>query len=54
VRVDLAYALNPTRYLGYSRDLTIQDLLNCGSTNCPSTPQRLSHFQIFFSIGQAF
>ena len=60
VRVDLAYALNPPRYLGYSTDLTTQDLLQCNpnqSNNpafCTPGPQRLSHFQFFFSIGQAF
>ncbi len=54
VRVDLAYALNPTRYMGYSTNLTIQQLIACGTTQCPSTPQQLGHFQFFFSIGQAF
>src|SRR5581483_11266106 len=53
VRVDLAYALNPTRYMGFSRNLTIQQLINCG-TSCPSSPQQLGHLQFFFSIGQAF
>lgn len=58
VRVDFAYALNPPRYNGYSG--TIQDLLQCGpkeigrTPSCTSSPQRLSHFQFFFSIGQAF
>jgi len=54
VRVDLAYALNPTRYRGFSSDLTIQQLISCGINACPSSPQQLSHFQFFFSIGQAF
>jgi outer membrane protein insertion porin family len=53
VRVDLSYALNPTNYFGYSNSLTIQQLLACGN-GCPSGPQRLSHFNFFFSIGQAF
>jgi outer membrane translocation and assembly module TamA len=54
VRLDLAYALNPTRFMGYSTSLTIQQLIACGTTQCPSTPQQLSHFQFFISIGQAF
>ena len=45
VRVDLAYALNPTQYTGFNTSLTIQDLLNhCGQAMvCPIGPQRLSH-----------
>ncbi len=60
VRVDLAYALNPPSYMGFNRNETIQQLLTCSpaqigvTPNCTSTPQRLSHFQFFFSIGQAF
>lgn len=61
VRVDFAYALNPPSYLGFNRNETIQDLINnCPPQNigvtppCKATPQRLSHFQFFFSIGQAF
>jgi len=53
IRVDFSYALNPASYYGYSSSLTIQQLLACG-TGCPSGPQRLSHFNFFFSIGQAF
>ena len=53
IRVDFSYALNPASYYGYSSSLTIQQLLACG-TACPSGPQRLSHFNFFFSIGQAF
>jgi len=53
VRVDFAYALNAPHYDGYGG--TIQDLLNCSlHHNCQVTPQRLSRFQFFFSIGQAF
>ncbi|MFL6352445.1 MAG: POTRA domain-containing protein [Bryobacteraceae bacterium] len=56
VRVDLAYALNPPRYSGFSTSLTTKDLVNhCApQPACPTGPQRLSHFQFFFSIGQAF
>lgn len=60
VRVDLAYALNPTSYQGFSQNLTTQDLLNCSPAQigvdprCTGSPQRLSRLQFFFSIGQAF
>lgn len=53
VRLDLAYALNPTSFLGFNINETIQDLIKCGNS-CVATPQHLSHFQFFFSIGQAF
>jgi outer membrane protein assembly complex protein YaeT len=59
VRLDLAYALNPPRYMGYSG--TTQQLTDCSNNGqigltpaCTSSPQQLSHFQFFFSIGQAF
>jgi outer membrane protein insertion porin family len=56
VRVDLAYALNPPRYSGFSTNLTIQDLVkHCDPLPaCPTGPQQLNRFQFFFSIGQAF
>ncbi len=67
VRIDLAYALNPPRYLGFSTNETVQQLIACSpaviglppgapgyNPNCTASPQRLSHFQFFFSIGQAF
>ncbi len=57
VRLDLAYALNPPAYQGFSTNLTTQQLLACGSSTspqCQSGPQKLSRFQFFFSIGQAF
>lgn len=62
VRVDFAYALNPPSYLGFNRNETVQQLLACTPSeignpafpNCTASPQRLSHFQFFFSIGQAF
>jgi len=58
IRIDLAYSINPPRYNGLS-DGTYQDLLNCPTLNAPTcklTPQvrRVSKFQFFFSIGQAF
>ena len=62
VRIDLAYALNPSSYLGFNEHETIQDLIACKPQqigdphfpNCTSSPQRLNRFQFFFSIGQAF
>lgn len=59
VRVDFSYALNPSQYYGYNSNLTIQQLLQCGPTPasgsaCVSSKQSLSHFNFFFSIGQAF
>ena len=55
VRVDLSYALNPTNYQGFNSSLNTQQLLQCGQTNtCPVGPQKLNHFNFFFSIGQAF
>jgi outer membrane protein insertion porin family len=59
VRVDLAYSMNPPTYIGYSSNLSFQDLLNCGSASstdpkCLTSRQRLGHIQFFFSIGQAF
>ncbi|HWF46271.1 MAG TPA: BamA/TamA family outer membrane protein [Bryobacteraceae bacterium] len=59
IRLDFAYALNPTRYVGYSG--TVQQLITCadnGQLNkvpgCISQPEQLSHFTFSFSIGQAF
>ncbi|HEX4808902.1 MAG TPA: POTRA domain-containing protein [Bryobacteraceae bacterium] len=59
IRLDFAYALNPSKYVGYSG--TIQQLITCsdnGQLNkvpgCTSEPQQLSHFTFSFSIGQAF
>lgn len=62
VRVDFAYALNPSSYKGFSINETVQQLLSCTPAeignpsfpNCSASPQKLGHFQFFFSIGQAF
>lgn len=60
VRLDLAYALNPPAYEGFNTSLTIQQLIEChpglpgNPSFCTPSPQRLSHFEFFFSIGQAF
>jgi outer membrane protein insertion porin family len=60
VRVDLAYSINPPSFVGFSG--TPAQILNCNPTRpldqlpayCASTPQSISHFQFFFSIGQTF
>ena len=57
VRLDLAYSINPPSYIGFSG--TPQQLLQCNPNLppqgvCVGTPQNISHFQFFFSIGQAF
>jgi outer membrane protein insertion porin family len=53
LRVDLAYSINPPRFNGFTGTYT--DLVNCTATNsCTTANQQISHFQFFFSIGQAF
>jgi outer membrane protein assembly factor BamA len=60
IRVDLAYSINPPKFLGFSG--TPAQLLNCNPnlpesqlpSYCQSTQQSISHFQFFFSIGQTF
>jgi outer membrane protein assembly factor BamA len=53
LRFDFAYSLNPPRYNGFSGSYT--DLVNCSASGtCIPSAQRISHFQFFFSIGQAF
>ncbi|HWC97604.1 MAG TPA: POTRA domain-containing protein [Candidatus Sulfopaludibacter sp.] len=49
LRVDLAYSINPPTFNGLQG--TYQQLLFGGATR---TVQSVSHFQFFFSIGQAF
>lgn len=49
VRVDVAYSINPPTFNGLQG--TYQQLLFGGATR---TVQNVSHFQFFFSIGQAF
>jgi outer membrane protein insertion porin family len=49
VRVDLAYSINPPRFNGLEG--TYDQLLFGGATR---VLQSVSHFQFFFSIGQAF
>jgi len=60
LRLDLAYALNPPSFYGFSG--TPNQLLQCNPNLPPSslpsfcqpTRQTLSHIQFFFSIGQTF
>ncbi len=53
IRLDLSYSINPPRFNGFTGTYT--DLVNCTATNsCTAATQQISHFQFFFSIGQAF
>ena len=57
VRVDLAYSINPPRFIGFAG--SFDDLLSAGLMPCSTQPyncipQSISHFQFFFSIGQTF
>jgi outer membrane protein insertion porin family len=60
VRGDLAYSVNPPSFVGFKG--TTLDLLQCDPNKpldqlpgfCRGTPQNISHFQFFFSIGQTF
>ena len=49
LRLDLAYSINPPTFYGLKG--TYQDLIN--NTATPAI-QNVSHFQFFFSIGEAF
>ena len=53
IRVDLAYSINPPKYNGFPG--TYVQLVQCSiNNNCQASLQQISHFQFFFSIGQAF
>jgi len=54
LRLDLAYSINPPRFNGFGG--TYEQLVQCSVNNTCGTPtlQHVSHFQFFFSIGQAF
>jgi outer membrane translocation and assembly module TamA len=53
IRFDVAYSINPPRFNGFKG--TYSDLVNCTAANsCVTAAQQISHFQFFFSIGQAF
>jgi len=56
--LDLAYSINPPKFFGFNG--TYQELLSAGVNPCSGpegfrcSVQQVSHFQFFFSIGQAF
>jgi outer membrane protein assembly factor BamA len=54
LRLDLAYSVNPPKFNGFGG--TYEQLVQCSVNNTCGTPtlQHVSHFQFFFSIGQAF
>ena len=53
IRVDLAYSINPPRYNGFPGSYS--QLVQCSAAStCQASLQQISHFQFFFSIGQAF
>ncbi len=49
LRFDIAYSMNPPRFIGFQG--TREDLLRGAGT---LTQQRISHFQFHFSLGQTF
>jgi outer membrane protein insertion porin family len=53
LRFDLAYSINPPKYNGFPGSYV--QLVQCSAANtCQASEQQISHFQFFFSIGQAF
>jgi outer membrane protein assembly complex protein YaeT len=53
IRVDLASSINPPKSNGFPG--TYVQLVQCSVANtCQASLQQISHFQFFFSIGQAF
>lgn len=53
MRFDLAWSLNPPKYNGFTGDYS--QLVQCSASgNCTASNRQISHFQFFFSIGQAF
>ena len=53
LRLDVAYSINPPEYNGFAGDYT--QLVQCSASGtCTTSTQHISHFQFFFSIGQAF
>lgn len=53
LRLDLAYSINPPHYNGFPGNYP--QLVACSEANtCQASLQQISHFQFFFSIGQAF
>jgi outer membrane protein insertion porin family len=51
VRLDFGYNLNPPAFPSFQ---TVTNTVNDVSTSTQFVPQRASHFNFFFSIGQAF
>jgi outer membrane translocation and assembly module TamA len=53
LRLDLADSINPPKFNGFPGNYS--QLLQCSAANtCQASAQQISHFQFFFSIGQAF
>ncbi len=53
LRLDLAYSINPPHYNGFPGSYS--QLVQCSAAGtCQASLQHISHFQFFFSIGQAF
>ena len=53
LRLDLAYSINPPKFNGFPGNYS--QLVQCSAANtCQASLQQISHFQFFFSIGQAF
>ncbi|HTA42438.1 MAG TPA: POTRA domain-containing protein [Bryobacteraceae bacterium] len=53
IRLDLADSLNPPKFNGFPGNYS--QLVQCSAANtCQASLQQISHFQFFFSIGQAF
>ncbi len=53
LRLDLAYSINPPKYNGFPGNYS--QLVQCSvAGTCQASLQQISHFQFFFSIGQAF
>jgi outer membrane protein assembly complex protein YaeT len=53
LRFDIAYSINPPKYNGFPGSYS--QLVQCSAAGtCQASPQQISHFQFFFSIGQAF
>jgi outer membrane protein insertion porin family len=53
LRLDLAYSINPPKYNGFPG--SYPQLVQCSAAGtCQASLQQISHFQFFFSIGQAF
>jgi len=53
LRLDLADSINPPKFNGYPG--TYSQLVQCSAAGtCQASLQQISHFQFFFSIGQAF